>query len=140
VTIDVRGTPRPQGSMQLYKNGGARYSNNNVYVWRGIVTAAVVAAQHAQFTGPVELMLGFDLPRIGAHYLPPNKSRVAPELRADAPTWPTTAPDTDKLCRAVMDANTDAGLWHDDAQVASLHAAKRYTDGKPGVLIRVSAL
>jgi Holliday junction resolvase RusA-like endonuclease len=48
-------------------------------------------------------------------------------------------PDLDKLCRAVADAITDAGLWADDAQVVSLVAAKRYSS-PPGVHITITEL
>lgn len=139
VTIDVRGTPRPQGSMQLFRNGGAKYSDN-VYVWRGLVTAAVLAGQHEQITGAVELHLGFDLPRPSTHYLGVNTKRSTPEVNPRAPTYPTSAPDLDKLVRCVCDAITDAGLWKDDAQVTTVRAAKRYAPELPGVLITVIPL
>lgn len=43
-------------------------------------------------------------------------------------TQPSVRPDLDKLCRAVLDALTDAGIWHDDSQVCSLSAIKVYAD------------
>lgn len=42
---------------------------------------------------------------------------------------PTVPPDIDKLCRAVLDALTDAGVWVDDSQVVDLGATKIYTSG-----------
>lgn len=42
---------------------------------------------------------------------------------------PTVPPDIDKLCRAVLDALTDAGVWADDSQVVDLGATKVYATG-----------
>jgi Holliday junction resolvase RusA-like endonuclease len=89
------------------------------------------------FRGAVELRLGFDLQRPVGHF---GTGRNAGIVKASAPAWPTVAPDTDKLARCVGDAITDAGLWKDDAQVAVLHAAKRYVAERPGVLITVTEL
>jgi Holliday junction resolvase RusA-like endonuclease len=127
--------------MHALPNGkvASRYAPE-VYAWRAQVQHAIEAVCAEQFTGPVEVLLGFELSRIASHYLPANGRRAEPELRADAPCHPTVAPDIDKLTRAVLDSCTDAGLWRDDAQVAVLHAAKRYTNTTPGVLITVRAL
>jgi crossover junction endodeoxyribonuclease RusA len=135
VEIDVRGLPRPQGSMQLFKNGGAKYPAA-VYVWRGQVQAAVAALEEPIILGAVELRLGFDLPRPLAHF---GTGRNAGTVKASAPPHPITIPDLDKLVRCVSDAITDAGLWHDDSQVVSAVTAKRY-GGQPGVHIVVTEL
>lgn len=141
VTIDVRGVPVPQGSLRFHPLPGgktaARYPAN-VYQWRGQVQQAVAdAAWETQLTGPVELHLGFEMPRLLSHY---RTGKFAGALRPSAPTWPTTAPDLDKLVRCICDAVTDAGLWRDDSQVAVLQAAKRYANGPPGVLITITEL
>ena len=47
-----------------------------------------------------------------------------------------TAPDIDKLCRAVLDSCTDAGMWTDDAQVVKLLAQKVH-GSTPGVRVRI---
>ena len=143
-TIDVRGTPVPQGSIKVIpmKHDRTKFTTkyaDNVWDWRRTVQAAIMAQDPPPFTGSVELRLGFDMPRIASHYLPVNSRRSERELKPDAPLYPTVAPDLDKLIRAINDSCTDAGLWHDDAQVASIIAAKRYAD-VPGVLIQVTAL
>lgn len=135
VVCDVRGLPRPQGSMQLFKNGGAKYPAG-VYVWRGQVQAAVAALGEATIHGAVELRLGFDLPRPADHYLPINSKRNQRELKPTAPIYPIVTPDLDKLVRCVSDAITDARLWADDSQVVSSTTAKRYAE-QPGVRIQV---
>jgi Holliday junction resolvase RusA-like endonuclease len=140
ITVDVRGLPRPQGSLRLHQlaNGktAARYPAG-VYVWRGMVQAAVADLHAEKFAGAVEVRLGFDLPRPLSHH---GTGRNRGVVKASAPAHPTTAPDIDKLARCVCDAITDAGLWRDDAQVVLLHCAKRYTNGPPGVLITVTEL
>lgn len=141
VQIDVRGLPRPQGSMRLHTlpNGrtAARYPAA-VYQWRAQVQQAVADAVSEPLAGAIELRLGFEMPRPAAHY---GTGRNAGLIKSSAPSWPTSMPDLDKLTRCVSDACTDGGLWHDDAQVVVLHAAKRYVgEGRPGVLIVATEL
>lgn len=53
------------------------------------------------------------------------------------------AGDTDKLERNVLDALTDAGVYHDDAQVVTLKSRKvshRETNLSPGVVISINTL
>jgi Holliday junction resolvase RusA-like endonuclease len=142
--IDIRGRPVPQGSLKQWTNKATGRTHtkyaDNVYAWRAQVQQAVAAVVQQPLSGPVLLRLGFDLERPLSHYLPVNSRRTEPELRADAPQWPSVAPDTDKLVRAIADAITDAGGWKDDGQVAHLEAAKRYTCGIPGVLIYMEEL
>lgn len=140
MTVDVRGLPRPQGSMRLHTlpGGGtaARYPAA-VYQWRAQVQQAVAQLETEPFPEAVELRLGFDLPRPAGHY---GTGRNAQAIRPAAPDHPTHMPDLDKLVRCVADAITDAGLWKDDAQVVSLKAAKRYVTTPPGVLITIAEL
>jgi len=137
LTIDVRGLPRPQGSMRVFPNGGVAYPPA-VIMWRRLVQGAAVEAMMGKpiFLGAVELRMGFDLPRPASHY---GTGRNVTTVKASAPPWPITMPDLDKLVRAVGDALTDAGVWKDDSQVVSLTTAKRYGD-RPGVLIQVKEL
>lgn len=118
-------------------NGGtaARYPKP-VYAWRAQVQQAVAEAVTEPFTGPLELRLGFDLPRPAFHF---GTGKNAGKVKLSSPSWPTVAPDLDKLVRCVCDAITDAGLWHDDAQVVSLICAKRYTS-PAGVRITVTEM
>jgi crossover junction endodeoxyribonuclease RusA len=139
VRITIPGTPRPQGSMRLFRspNGHevAKYADT-VMEWRRLVTVAVCSATEGPpCTDAVALHVTFDLPRPKGHY---GTGRNEGALRASAPPHPVTAPDLDKLARAIGDAITDAGtVWADDAQVVELHVAKRYADGTAGCLIVV---
>lgn len=64
---------------------------------------------------PVFVSLDFYLDR--PQYLKPDQHKPY-----------TKTPDLDKLCRAVLDALTIAGVLHDDAQVDALRATKSYAD------------
>ena len=143
LTLDVRGTPRAQGSMRLHRMANGKVATRyppQVWEWRAQVqqVAAEAMVGREPFLCAVELRLDFDLSRPAGHY---GTGRNAAVLRASAPRWPRQSPDLDKLCRAVCDALTDAGCWKDDSVVAFLIAAKRYADEvPPGVRITVKDL
>jgi crossover junction endodeoxyribonuclease RusA len=77
------------------------------------------------------------MPRPKDHY---GTGRNSGTVKPSAPINPASMPDLDKLVRCICDALTDAGVWKDDAQVCVLVAAKRYTNGLPGVLIQIAEL
>jgi len=148
LTINVRGNPRPQGSISMFKVGNktaARYPPA-VWDWRHQVQQAAVntLGDDPPFPGPVQLILAFDLSRPGSHL---GTGKNAGIVKPSAPGWPTPAPDLDKLVRCINDALTDAGIWRDDSQVVAIHALKRYlgfpnqsTNGTPGVLITIEEM
>lgn len=154
IKLRVYGVPVPQGSTRAFavRKGGkptgrvvVTGDNAKTKSWRQTVIDEAVSAELARdlvwiIDGPMSVTLTFILPRPAAHLLTSKKSmgRVSPS----APPLPITKPDLDKLCRAVLDALTDAGVWRDDSQVASLSAAKVYAgDGeRPGCAIEVSTL
>ena len=118
----VVGIPAPQGSKRAFVRGGRVSlveSCARVKPYRALVS---LAASQARTDPPTRLPVGigitFVFVRPKSHYT----SKGA--LRAGAPTHPGK-PDIDKLCRAVLDALTGI-LYHDDAQVVSLSATKRY--------------
>ena len=146
LTINVRGLPHPQGSMKAHPlpNGkvAMRYPAA-VYAWRSQVQQSVAEEMannvglEFPLPGPVDLRLGFELPRPLGHF---GTGRNVGTIKASAPTYPIVIPDLDKLIRCICDAVTDAGLWRDDSQVVTLMAGKRYVinGSTPGVLIRVT--
>jgi Holliday junction resolvase RusA-like endonuclease len=150
VRINVRGVPRPQGSIKAMPRrtrtgefaGIATTYADTTWAWRHQVQQAVMEVHAERFDGPVRLRLMFDLPRPSVHYLPVNSKRNVPEVRPYAPAWPAVAPDLDKLVRCINDAITDAGLWCDDGQVVVIEAAKQYVyfGQQPGVVITVSTM
>lgn len=128
-TFTVIGTPKPQGSKRAYLN---RKTGQPILTesagaplrdWRTDVQQAAITAQgdRPPLEGPVSVWLAFTLQRPKSH----------PKTRQ---TWPTTRPDIDKLCRAVLDALTHI-CFHDDSQIIELTATERW--GIPGVTITI---
>jgi Holliday junction resolvase RusA-like endonuclease len=118
----VAGIPAPQGSKRAFVRGGRVSlveSCARVKPYRALVSlAASQARTEAPTQQPVGIAIAFVFVRPKSHYTSKG------ELRAGAPSFPGK-PDVDKLCRAVLDALTGI-LYHDDAQVVSLSATKRY--------------
>lgn len=138
VTLDVRGIPRPQGSMKMHRmpNGAevTRYSNEDVlWGWRRQLTEAMRPLTGGEpFTDGVEALIGFEMVRPKGHF---GTGRNMSVVRLSAPRHPIGRPDIDKLVRAILDSAKDAGIYRDDSQVVSLRAAKRYATGVPGVRV-----
>ena len=135
-SLFVPGAPAAQGSKTYFGRGRMTEASKRLGPWRKTIAEAIIAEgwQHDPIlTGPVWVDLTFYLPRPKHHY---GTGRNANQLKGNAPVWVSTAVgDIDKLCRAVLDAITQARAWRDDAQVAGLHACRLY--GHPGVLISI---
>ncbi len=118
----VVGIAAPQGSKTAFVRGGRVSlveSCARVKPYRALVSLAASQARKEPPTRlPVGIGITFVFVRPKSHYTSKG------ELRAGAPSFPGK-PDVDKLCRAVLDALTGI-LYHDDAQVVSLNASKRY--------------
>lgn len=143
------GTPIPQGSMTCVGAPGRGHqlqpSNKKLlHEWRKQVTGAaqMFFTETADEYQALRLIAVFTVARPASHY---RTGQFREQLRPDAPHYPTrrTGGDLDKLVRAVMDALTQSGHIHDDAQVVDISARKLY-DGhpafgltKPGVQIEV---
>lgn len=145
LTIDVTGTPAPQGSKRAFVvNGHAvmTESSTKVKPWRQDVVAAVLntianTPAFEPYTGPVRVDITFYLPRPRYHY---RTGARAHELKDGAPTYVDKKPDKDKLERATCDALTSSGVIRDDAQIAAGYTEKRYANGPTGARIVISSL
>jgi len=143
LTVHIIGTPVPQGSKVANRYGhGVRDANaNTLKPWRADVadqTAATMQTTDWQtLDGPIEVHLTFFHPRPGHHY---GTGRNAGHLKPSAPRWKATAPDIDKLARAILDALTAARAIHDDARVARLVVEDLWADAATGVRITVAPL
>lgn len=137
----VAGVPRPQGSMTLARDPRtgrefAKYSGPTAQ-WRQTL---YVALNHwwsgPTMGGPMSATFLFLMPRPKAHY------SARGGVKPTAPTWHTSQFDIDKMCRAVNDGLTDAGVWADDGQLVDMRAKKQYVgDGeRPGVHITLEEL
>ena len=130
--LTVYGTPKPQGSKIRTKFAVRESGGEDLKLWREAVRSEAADHRDGVMMGPVSVMLNFSV----------SKPKSAPKRRR---TWPVVAPDLDKLCRAVLDALTHAGVWKDDAQVIGLYARKMYVNedaealDTPGVTIMIFA-
>lgn len=138
LTIDVFGTPAPQGSKRFVGVKAGRgimiESSKAVKPWREAVKFAAMEAMRQAglignpFEGPLVLDIYFVLAR----------PKSAPKSR----THPDRKPDLSKLVRSTEDALTDAGVWCDDAQVVSMTVSKGFpaleTIPTPGAIIQIT--
>ncbi|OPZ75568.1 MAG: Crossover junction endodeoxyribonuclease RusA [Actinobacteria bacterium ADurb.Bin444] len=127
-TITIPGIPAPQGSKRHVGGGRMIESSKAVRPYRdSIMTIARDAGWHTDpiLTGPVRVNIIFRMPRPASHY---GTGRNAGKLKNNAPIYHDKTKDVDKLCRSVLDALTQAGVWKDDGQVAHLSAIKVYGD------------
>lgn len=145
-TIDVVGTPAPQGSKKAFVIPGTNRANvvddnKKTAPWRQDVKTAALAALAGRgpLEGPLEIHVAFSLPRPGYHF---GTGRNAGVLKDGAPMYVEKKPDIDKLLRSTLDALGEARVFRDDAQIASIAAVKGYaTDPqKPGARITVMPL
>jgi crossover junction endodeoxyribonuclease RusA len=136
VQFFVSGTPRAQGSKRHVGHGVMVEMSKDLGPWRQAIAAE--AKQHkgeTAFAVPVQVQFVFWFKR-PQHHL--RTGKYAGQVKLSAPKWQSSAPDVDKLCRAVGDALAMSGLLLDDRLIARIQAEKRY--GDPGVLIRVEEL
>lgn len=142
LVINVVGTPAPQGSKRAFVVNGRAVmaeSSKKVKPWRQDVKSAVedLGADHAPFTGPLEVQVDFYLPRPGYHF---RTGKHAGELKPNAPLHVDKKPDADKLLRSTLDGLKEAGVYRDDAQVAVVTGRKYYADAATGARISVRPL
>ena len=144
ITIEVRGTPAPQGSKVgiAIRRGGVytgavallESSKARVGTWRDDVLAAGLKARNGQapLSGPLVVSMVFTM----------RKPASAPKRKR---TWPCTRPDLSKLARSTEDALTSAGIWGDDGQVVRYAPLAKVYPGEdpdaldtPGVRITIT--
>ena len=129
--IRIYGNPAPQGSKTaIVRNGRAIMfeSNKRLPEWRETVLmgATIARAEQGGLTilGPVTVMMTFHMPR------PKSVSR----------RYPNSAPDLDKLVRAVGDSLQESEVLANDGQIVTLVAHKVYAenDTYAGVEIEIT--
>lgn len=140
ITIEVAGSPAPQGSKRHVGNGRMTESSKHVKPWRDAVRADAILARQSLSHGngswvPLDEALVVDM----VFTVP--KPAAAPKRRR---TWPMRLPDLSKLARSTEDALTDAGIWRDDARVVEYGRLAKVFPGEdpdalpsPGALIRI---
>lgn len=154
LVIIAYGEPAQQGDLARGQYGNLYHSNKKLKPWRDTVADATrdaVAELAPDVVGPlyrrgtgVGLSAVWTFRRSGAHF---GSGRNAGILKDSAPREHVHSPDLDKLLRAIFDALTAGGAWHDDRQVCRIDdLARVYPGGHhdslqiPGVVIRIRAV
>jgi len=124
----ILGTPQQQGSKRSLGPGRPSIEDNpKLRPWRADAIAALEAAARTQrgtvtpILDPVHVDVSFVYARPKGHY---RTGRNAAMLRDSAPLFKASAPDLDKLQRALGDALTQAGIVRDDALIVEWSARK----------------
>lgn len=127
LTFRAFGTPRPQGSKR-YVGNGRFVEASDVKPWRTAIANAAFDVWTKQkiekFVDPVVVTAVFYLPK------PKSVRRL----------FPSVAPDTDKLQRALGDAlSIDAPILEDDSLIVKWHAQKAYASSpdQAGVWVHI---
>jgi Holliday junction resolvase RusA-like endonuclease len=141
IEFTIPGRPQHQGSRTRGRYGGSFDDNDDLAPWRKDAIACALEARPPDlagsvFLGPVEVRARFVFPRRKGDY---GTGRNARALKASAPHWVITKPDTDHCQRALGDVLTFAGIVRDDNQIVRWLAEKIYGD-LPCVEARVSPL
>ena len=93
--------------------------------------------------GPLRVDLTFYFPRPKSHFKSQSSAAKAANapliLKPTAPTWHMAKPDRDNSDKAILDALTNLGIWHDDKQACAGFIEKRYCTppGLPGCRIKI---
>lgn len=127
-----KGQPRPRA---FARGGKARvYDPGTAEGWKSEIALAFLDVVGPPLAGPLVVKLDFNFPRPKAH------TKKDGTLRPGMPqVWHVQKPDVDNLAKAVLDALTTIGLWHDDAQVAVLEVSRKWS-WRGGALIQVGQL
>ena len=140
VEIVVRGIPVPQGSMRAFVNPRTGHAQvvskprgGSLEAWRDRIATEAQATMvgRAPIRGPVKIEAAFVFPWLASHY------DVHGRLKRSAPKWKATAPDWDKVSRALD--SLKGIVLADDGQIVDAHITKPYGE-EPGLRLRVSAL
>lgn len=123
--VFISGVPVPQGSLRASRSGHLFYSNaSKLTPWRRAMTAAVERALPENHV-PIDQAV-----RVEATFWFPRPKSVMRDMKI-------TAPDTDKLFRAVGDALTDAQIYTDDSRVVAISGSKWYAEAEGGEGVRI---
>ena len=128
--------PRPRAA---HHKGHVRvYDPGTAEGWKGrIAMQAIHCRPEFPHLGAVSIELTFQMPRPKNHF---GTGKNTGELKDSSPFKHLSKPDIDNLEKAVLDELTMLGFWRDDSQITDLGSRKRYTKGKPGVVIQIDLL
>ena len=106
-------------------------SSLKVKPWRQAVIDQIAKAGYdtLRIDAPVAVRITFLFTRPKSHFLKAG-------LRPNAPTYKTSTPDIDKLCRSTYDALVQGGMLKDDSRIVIQHTQKVYWEWS-GAMISV---
>lgn len=129
IEFEVVGTPAAQGSKRHVGGGVMVEQSKKLKPWRAAVAAAARdVAEGAPLDGPLSIDVEFRFP------MPKSRSKTLHQVGRGPKT---SAPDLDKLVRAVGDALKEGGLIRDDALFVRVSAVKVEVVGWTGAIITV---
>lgn len=116
------GQPRPRA--RRFKDRVIIYDPKTAKPWREAVSSTVARAVDTPRSGPLELVMTFQLPRPKSHYgTGKNKDLV----KKSAPQFHSQKSDIDNIIKSTLDAMNGV-LYKDDAQVSKITAQKVWAD------------
>lgn len=116
----VQGTLHGKGRPRFDPRSGRAYTPEATREYEGEIQAAWLLAHGERLDGPVAVY-------ITAHQtIPKSANKAFREAVAAGKAWPMRKPDTDNICKIVLDA-LNGYAYADDTQVVRLHAEKMYT-------------
>lgn len=127
VSFFVPGVPVPQGSKTLNRYGAMYEANKRLKPWREQVVFHAKRAHGRE--EPIDAAV-----KVTAVFLFPKPKTTKFK------DHPAGKPDTDKLCRGVLDGLTIARVIRDDARVVEISAKKEWGEAKIGADITVELI
>lgn len=121
----VHGTPKGQPRPRAFARGGQVrvYDPGTAEGWKSCIAEAAKAKR------PTTPLVG--CVHVDIDWFFPRPKRLMRKADSDEPIGHDRKPDRDNLDKAVLDALTVLGFWHDDAQVSAGILRKWYC-AKPG--------
>ena len=127
-----KGQPRARATIRG-KHAGV-YDPGTADGWKAIVVMAGRPHRpEAPLDGPLRVCIDLFFPR---------PKRLMRKSDPDEAIWMTSKPDRDNCEKAILDAMTQDGWWHDDAQVCDGLVRKFYVpkNGRPCAVICIYQL
>lgn len=136
ITFTIPGVPQQQGSKVFTQQGRGYEANKKLAPWRKDALSCAIEAKGEHdgplFVGPVSVTVVAYFPRPASHY---GTGRNAGVLKPTAPFWHASAPDLDKVQRALGDVLTQAQIVLDDRLIVAWDASKVYGDPRMEVSV-----
>ncbi len=128
IVIPVK--PIPKGRPR-FANGHAYTPKETRWYEETVQTIARLKIKEP-FTGPLKMEIHFYLP------IPKSWSEKKKKAAMDKTIVPSSKPDIDNLCKAIMDSLNGGVGYNDDKQIVELHTYKWY--GEPRTEIELEEI